>query len=571
VLVMLAGCSWWEPREPVAARPTGTMTNVKDFASAHQSPALAGTIGSVSSLQGDRFMRVRGFGLVVGLDGKGSRNCLPSIREYLAREIRRARAPHTQHEFKLTPEELIDSPDTAVVEVVGEIPAGVAKGHVFDVVVSSASFDPDTQSLAGGYLLTCELKVFREVSPEEVIEGRPLARARGPVFINPFAGGEKSSAGVNPREGKVIGGAYSLEDRKLSLITAMESYSMVSRIQTAINRMFNCDPKAADGVSASMIELRVPPAYRGRERRFLEIVSHLSLEPSAAAREARGKELIAELVRPDAPLEDVALSLEGLGPPALGMVKTYYTHKRREVNFYAARTGLRLGDALAVEVIAHHARDARSPFRAAAIRELGECGNPVRAGLLLRELINEGDPRVQIMAYEALRRVDPEAVVTRTVGRDPENFLLDLVPCDGPMLIYARRTQTRRIALIGGDRLVLHPPLLYAEEGKPVLLSAAQNDQFVSLLKKDSRGRVLGEPLRLGTALPGFVYFLGHDPVQDAEGRLQGLGFDYAVVLDVLDRLCRSGAINAEFRWEEPGVEDLLGPLKPPGRPESEL
>ena len=44
-----------------------------------------------------------------------------------------------------------------------------------------------------------------------------------------------------------------------------------------------------------------------------------------------------------------------------------------------------------------------------------------------------------------------------------------------------------------------------------------------------------------------------------------------AIVLDVLYRLCEQGAINADMRWEEPSVEDLIGPLEPIGRPEHEL
>jgi hypothetical protein len=64
---------------------------------------------------------------------------------------------------------------------------------------------------------------------------------------------------------------------------------------------------------------------------------------------------------------------------------------------------------------------------------------------------------------------------------------------------------------------------------------------------------------------------MGNDPETDVYGQLQGLGMDYSVVLDVLYRLCEKGAVTADFKWEEPGIEDLLGPLKPTGRPESEL
>lgn len=559
------------------------MSDLSGFVKMHSSAAIEGTIGSVSYLQGNRLMRVRGYGLVVGLQGRGSRTSLPAVREYLIREIRRARMNALHVEHSKTPEELVDDPGSAVVEVMGEIPAAASKGQTFDVYVSAASFDPDTESIAGGYLLLCDLKMFREVSPQEIIEGRTLAKARGPIFSNPFQGTDQSAAGGNPREGRVLAGGVVLADRELSLVTVNESYATIRQIENAINQTFICKPKAATGMSHNTVKLKIPPEFRGRERRFLELVMHLPLVSSAAAREARVKQLIAEIVRPDAPMEDVSLSLEAMGPTAVGQLQTLYTHRRREVNYYAARAGLRLGDALALEVVARHARDEKSPFRAQAIRELGEADQSpavresggramaLRASAVLRELLMSTDPHIQILAYEALRKVDPDSVHTRLVGQSPENFILDVVPSDGPMLIYARRTGTRRVAMIGGDRLVLQPPFLYSEPGKPLLVSAVPDDRFISVLKKDRTGRTIVGPLRVGPSLPHFTHFLGNDPEVDLDGQLQGLGLEYSVVLDVLYRLCEKGAVAANFRWEEPGIEDLIGPLKPPGRPESEL
>lgn len=581
---LVAGCgAWGKPKAPVAPRPQGTMSDLSGFTRTHSSPAIEGTIGSVSYLQGDRLMRVRGYGLVVGLQGKGSRSSLPAVREYLIREIRRARMKNLHTEYAKTPEELVDDPGSAVVEVMGEIPAAASKGQTFDVYVTAASFDPDTESIAGGYLLLCDLKMFREVSPQEIIEGRTLAKARGPIFSNPFTGPDMSAVGGNPREGRVLAGGVVLADRELSLVTVNESYALVRQIQNAINQTFICKPEAATGLTHTTVKLRIPPEFRGRERRFLELVMHLPLVSSASARQARIKQLTAEMVRPDAPLEDVALSLEGMGQTVVGPLQALYTHRRREVNYYAARTGLRLGDPLALEVVGHHAREEKSPFRAAAIRELGEADQSpavresggramaLRASALLRELLMSSDPRIQILAYESLRKVDRHSVHTRLVGENPENFILDVVPSDGPMLIYARRTRTRRVALIGGDRMIVQPPFLYSGEGKPILISVVPEDRFISVLKKDQRGRTVVGPLRVGPSLPHFTHFLGNDPEVDLTGQLQGLGLEYSAVLDVLYRLCEKGAITANFRWEEPGIEDLIGPLKPPGRPESEL
>ena len=187
----------------------------------------------------------------------------------------------------------------------------------------------------------------------------------------------------------------------------------------------------------------------------------------------------------------------------------------------------------------------------------------------LRHLLADSDPRICIRAYEALRRVDPESVVTAVVGQDPGNFILDLVPSEGPPLIYARKTRTRRIALIGADRMPVRPPLLYAKPGKEVTLSARVDDRWLTVLRKEL-GDIIGE-FKVRLSVARLTRFMGDDPSLGVDGRPHGLGLDYAAVLDVLYHLCQTGAIGADMKWEEQSVEDLIGPLRPMGRPESEL
>ncbi len=568
---LLAGCGpqAWRWNKEATTQPAGASDSPDSLRDARRAIAMEGTVGAVAYVQGTRFMRVRGYGLVSGLNGQGSPFCPPDVRDHLVREIRRFRSSGRRAQHELTPQQLIDSLDTAVVEITGDIPAGAAKGHTFDVIVSASSTSADTRSLAGGYLLPCELKIFREVSPAEIIEGRTHAKARGPVFINPFARAGGSGAGTDPREGRVIGGGVNLIDRRLSLITAIESYSTVAQVAAAINQRFNRDPKMATDTDPSHVALTIPPDLHGSESRVLEMILHLPLSSSPAVREARAKTLVAELARPGLPPEDAALSLEGIGPLVIPMIQELYTHPRRQVNYYAARTGLRLGDDPATEVIIRHARDPRSPFRRQAIRELGRCPTPARAAVALRGLLADSDPLILIDAYEALRKVDPESIASGVVGRDPGNFIIDVVPSDGPALIYARKTECRRIALIGANHMVVRPPLFYAKPGRQVTLSSLTNDAFITVLRKES-GSVIGDfivPLDVVV----LTRFMGDDPRMGADGKPQGLGLDYAVVLDVLYHLCETGAIDAGMKWEEQRVEDLIGPLRPMGRPESEL
>jgi flagellar basal body P-ring protein FlgI len=565
-----AGCGedFWGKKQ-VTTRPAGTIGDRAALQDASRSVAMEGTIGSVAYLEGGRFMRVRGYGLVWGLNGQGSRFCPPTIRERLLRDIRRFRLAHPHVERNRTAEQLVDSMDTAVVEVSGEIPAGAAEGSSFDVVVSAATVAPDTRSLAGGFLLPCELQIYNESSPGEVIEGRTHAKARGPIFLNPFSDPGQDSAGTSLLEGRVLGGGLNVLSRRLSLTTVVPSYYTVRQAADAINRRFIADPKVAESTSPSTIQLRIPSEMRGKEARFVELVRHLPLLPAATIREARTKVLTHELTRSETLPEDVALSLEGIGPSVIPMLQALYTHPRKQTNYYAARTGLRLGDAPALEVIVKHARDAKSPFRMQAIRELGDRGPTTSAATALRDLLKDSDPVVRVRAYESVRTADPRSMISTTVGRDPGNFILDVLPSDGPPLIYARRTGVRRIALIGADQMALRLPLFYAKSGREITLSAAANDKLLTVLRKDA-GSVIGE-FKIPLSVVLLTRFMGDDPRQGVDKKPLGLGLDYAVVLDVLNSLCENGSLNARLEWEQQTVEDLVGPLRPMGRPESEL
>lgn len=576
LLPLLAGCdpSIWNANKQPTTRPAGTMA--PDAMRQKPSVAMEGTIGSVAYLQGARMMRVRGYGLVVGLGNKGSRTVRSSVREEILKELRRYKLenPHTTGEWP-TAEQQMDSLDSTVVEVTADIPAGMIKDQYFDVTVRAE--DEETQSLVGGTLVPCNLRIFQEVSPGDVRSGRILARAGGPIFMNPFITPTAAtsqpttrSSAPNLREGYIIGGGKNLENRRLSLVAIVESYATVRAIQEAINRRFQATPKPADAVNPTTVELHIPPEFYTERQRFIELVMHLPLASSPIQREARTKALIAEMGRVDAPLDDVGLSLEGIGHSILPALSPLYTDARRSVSYFSARTGMRMGDELAVEVVARHATDSKSPYRLPAIRELGYCRNRGRASQVLRGLLSESDTRIRIRAYEALRKVDPESMSRFVVGQRPQNYMLEVVPSDGPPLIFARRSESRRIAMIGGEKMLFRPPVLYAQPGQPVTLSAPESSRSLTLIRKNLGGKNIG-PLEVPMAVVPLVKFLGNDMRLGPEQRLEGLGLDYAVVLDVLYRLCEQGAINADLRWEEPSVEDLVGPLRPMGRPESEL
>jgi len=144
----LAGCGPNREKGSTSQSAAG-LDDLAALARERRAIAIEGTVGSVAYVQGKRLMRVRGYGLVWGLNGRGSKDCPPGVRDYLLREIRKVRLAHPHVDRNLTAEQLIDSLNTSVVEVTGDIPAGAVKGRAFDVFVSASTVSPDTRSLAG--------------------------------------------------------------------------------------------------------------------------------------------------------------------------------------------------------------------------------------------------------------------------------------------------------------------------------------------------------------------------------------------------------------------------------------
>lgn len=529
--------------------------------------AIEGTIASVAYVRGLRKMRARGYGLVVGLGRNGSRDCPPQIRKYLVQEVaKRYRLGTIGSNADVTPEKLIADLDTAVVVITGQIPAAAQRGARFDVQVQALPRS-QTRSLAGGRLYTCQLKLASGAGVEKLTEERTLAVARGPIFVNPFAEGVEGSPSGQRHRGLVLGGGVLKEPRRLQLVLLSPSYQMAARIRNRINERFGDRPKVADAIAPSLVNLRVPHRWVGREKHFLALVMHLYLYDDAGAIEKRATELAEEVFQPESAGADISLVWEGIGRTVLPVIRPLYADRNRRASFYAARAGHRLGDELALAVLARHARDAGSPYRLQSIEVLGELRRGSAANALGGLLADE-DQRVRLAAYEGLARLGSVKVESSQVGED--NYVLDWVDCEGGGLIWARRSKQQRIAILGGS-LWCQPPVFYTAADGALTISADPGAGHLTLVRRTPFAGLVSEPIRASLNVKRLVQMLGSDAGLDNDGRVKGLGLSYAQVLEALSHLCRNGAIPAVFTLEQPSLTELLGPVEPMGRPESEF
>ena len=533
------------------------------------SAAYRDTIGAYTYYDGMRPMRVRGYGLVVWLGKNGSRDCPRNVYDRLVQSL------YKQHEFasnvvgvtRITPEQLIDDIDTAVVVVQGEIPPAATKGAPFDVAVMALP-GTQTKSLRGGRLYTTELQVFRQVSPTASITGQILARASGPIFINPFSEGE-SATRSNPRKGIIIGGGEAVTDRRVRLVLLEPSYQQARRIQDRINAHFPGPHPIADAISPSFIRLQVPQEYKGDCAHFLALVRALYLPRDPNFQATRVRMLAEELTRPEAPHSQIALALEGLGRTASGVLNELYTHPKDHVSFHAAAAGLRLGDHIASDAMALQARNPTSEYRFQAIRALGRAEGMAGAAITLRELLHDKDPRIQIAAYEALIERDDPIIRSTPIAAD--NFVLDNVPTRGAnRFMYVKRSGSRRIALFG-DELRCLPPVFYRAPDGSLLMNASPGDETLTLLRTVVPSGDTSSPISAPLELPGLIRLMGSEADIGLDGQVVGLGLDYGAVTRALYHLCTDRSVEAKFILEQPNAAELFGPARPAGRPESEL
>lgn len=576
VLLAATGCvdgklNVWEIFKPEFWGKEGPNSKVQPSSAVSpmvNSLAVRSTVASYAYFEGMRMMRVRGYGLVAGLGDRGSKECPRQVRDRLVQEIIKKRGVGVPGALgpQRSPEEIVDSQDTAVVLVQGEIPSAATRGTRFDIQIRALE-GTQTTSLEGGTLYTCDLHYFRADSDRTLLEGDTLATAQGPIFINPFADEPGSATQVNPRRGLIVGGGKVLVSRKIRLDLVSPSYQLVRRIARRINDRFSPGPKVADPLSPGRIQIAVPPGYVGREDHFLQLVRHLYVPEEAGFAERRTRQLAKEILDPQSPHNDIGLAWESIGRTVIPAVRKLYGDRRAHVNYFAARTGLRLGDVMAVDVLADHARNTRSPYRMEAIHELGRATHLTSAAGVLRELLSDTTPQVRVLAYEMLRKSGDEAIRTYVCGKS--NFALDVIDAAGEFLIYCKRTEQQRIALFGKD-LTCTPPLFYAHHKGDITISSNESDKQLTLIRKTPFHNLVGTT-QVDLNAINLIKMLGDDPQQDRHENVTGLGLTYSHVVHALNALCRDGGLPANFMFEAPSLSDYFGPLDKSDRPESEL
>ncbi len=557
----------WGRKQDKPAEPKPKLVDQRDA-------VRADTVGALTLVGNAGPLQVKGFGVVVGLNGSGSRDCASSIRTYLIDNLQKLIASNSWYfsDPGIEPADLIESPDTAVVELTAYIDPGACQGSRLDVAVAAAT-GTQTRSLEGGLLLQAELKrVGRASGGPGIITGRTVGYARGPVFTNPFAAETEGTFSADPRRATVLGGGITLEQRPTKLILKQPSYPMARRIEQRLNETFgHRRPAIAEAMSQSYLYLRTPPRFATYPSHLVDVATHVYLRNDPAFFDAKLAELARIASQPDAPYETLSAAWVGLGRIAVPRIQPLYTSENPALGFYALQAGVRMNDATAVRLMGEIALQAEHPYRFQATRELSNALLPI-AALRLLPLLNDIDPDIRVAAYEGLLRHEHPAVQSRSFGHrlDPTqvNLTLDAIESDAPPLIHVRRSRAPRIAVFGRDVPIMRPLFYKHHDERMILNCTNEHDDLTLLIQIIPEGPA--EAFKVRPNVVDLIAVLARRPDKDGEGQLRGAGQPYAKVIEILAALSREGIIPAPVLFERVALQELLGDEDTMTRPEAD-
>jgi len=529
--ILAAGlsCTKPKPTEPRIPREVEIPAYLKD------------TIGEVARFAGREGVPVQGYGFVTGLDGTGTKVMPPGVRQQILGMMRRNKVDKA--------EEVLASPDNAVVMVMGVLPPGIAKGEAFDLEVRAVP-TTETTSLEGGFLLDCDLA---QVMADRGVAVRSeiLARGRGSIFVSPFSGDEKSKASADPRIGRVLAGGRSLKVRHFRLILLTASVRTADQITRLVNARF---PGAAKGTQdPGRVDLAIPREYQGDEVHFLDLVGAIYLRESPDARDRR-LNLLVETMQAGKDLDRVALCLEAMGPSVMPRLRSLASHPSEAVRFYVGQTMANLQDAQAVSVLESIALADASEFQEMAVESLGRLRSGIGLGVLGRAL-GARSARVRVAAWQAMARIAPRMFVSR-VFRD--KFVLSMIAVKGEPFVYVSRTLRPQIAIFGD--VSVRPPVL--AETRRVVATALEGAQQATLIT-----RWHGTDYRVEAPLDvkGLIEKMAL-PMGTAETRnVPGLDLSYSDAVGLLYEMSKKKALSAPLVVQP--LQYHVGGERPTARP----
>ena len=486
-------------------------------------PTSSPLIAGVAHPHGLNLVKVEAVGLVMGLDGTGFDPPPSPQRAALMAEMNRREVS--------SPNEVLASPNTALVLVRGILRPGIQKGDRFDVEVTTSSRSEAT-SLRGGKLLETRLTELA-VLGEQIRKGHLMALAQGPVLVDPSA--DEHDDAAHATRGRILSGGVSTKSRKLGLWIDHENQSvrLSQQIGKAINERFHTyidgnKSGVATPKTDKFIELEVHPRYKDNVGRYMRVIRSIAINETRSARQARLLMLSEQLVDP-LTTATAALRLEAIGgDEAIEVLRQGIVSDDPEVRFYAAEALAYLDETDAVASLAEAAHDDPA-FRVNALAALSAMDDAA-AYDALRGLLDVRSAETRYGAFRALWAMSPGDPLVR--GEDLKGqFSYHVLDTNGPPLIHATSSHRAELVLFGHHHTLKTPFVLDA--GKNILINGLHNGT-ITVSRFQS-----GEADQQRT-VPGDVDQLIRTVTE--------LGATYPDVVQMLQQANDCGALGSRFR-----------------------
>jgi flagellar basal body P-ring protein FlgI len=414
------------------------------------------------------------------------------------------------------PNSVLASKNTALVLVRGYLRPGIQKGDVFDVEVRVPSRS-ETTSLRGGFLLEVPLREMM-ILRGAVREGHVLAKASGPVLVDPSADPEKDP--VYATRGRILGGGVAERSRTLGLLLKPEHHSVANaaRIESAVNRRFYIVQRGIqEGVARAKtneyVELKLHPRYKNNIPRYVAVIRAIPLRDNEQIRLQRLRELESELLNP-ATAPQAALELEALGAPAIEVLKKGLTASSPVVRFHAAEALAYLDCPEAAPVLGQIARD-EPAFRVYALAALSAL-NDLESIEILRDLLKSSSAETRYGAFRALVELNPNdaAIAGEKLG---DQFWYHVVRTEGPPMVHVTKNRRAEVVLFGDDVRLKGTFALEAgnrimvtsqEPGKVTVSRFAVNEADQKRFVSNSLDEIIRAVVELGGTYPDVVQML---------------------------------------------------------------
>ncbi len=314
------------------------------------------------------------------------------------------------------------------------------------------------------------------------------AEAKGPIFVNPaYFSTTRPIGRASLRAGTIMNGGIVCEDRPIWLRARMPQLSSTRGMEMRINHRFG-ETGVAKTQDEAIVYLFVPKMYKGDWEHFMGVCTHLYLDGSPGFGAVKARALVTEAMRGDAPLMDISYCWEGIGEEAAEVIRPLYANASPELAFAAARAGAFIGDSAAEQALLDMAKAGGHAFQLNAVKTLGALPESPRIIRMLESLLSADNALVRAEAYQIL--VASERGSAMIVSREAGGlFAVDHVFCEGPPLVFARRSGEPRIAFFG-KTIPLNVPIMFEGMGGRFTISSNSDARTVTLFDRtlDPRG-----------------------------------------------------------------------------------